>query len=567
MTQLGQQLAEGLSPAAGPCGAVALRGVALPPPESKWADFRPLEDRVRVRYDGKEHAGTPELLSTLDVNDNGVVRALLVGAAVSGAAVAVSSICLYNAYKALLARGFREPKYQPAPGTGKLMESFIDHLLPELANHYVDTCFYEWVATMRPARQRPLWQAWNAYQQGGWRGKYRLFSSFVKSEKLVGFSKGDYYLEKLDRMLDRLINGPHDVTHVIAGPMLKPVTKAVKKVWNCDNHIFYAAVEPAQLDYWFNTRYRDGKVALLCDYTRYDNSHNHQTWDFIEEIYRRLGLFEKEPMLKTVLDCWREPEGSLRGKGWEIFFKAYVMNASGRDDTGLANAILNGFAMYIALVAAFLRRPPHSLSPEDCEECKDLFDISVMGDDSLVLMDASVVTADFTSRVSHALSLMGLEAKVSLAYTPFDMVYLGMRPYLVDGVYWWGKTIGRALFKWGWKLQPNQCDAPAWLTGVATHDVTCSKHVPILSDLAQAYLVTRAGCKRTPHVLEECKPWAVGNPRAPAYDSTTIVYTAHGYDVSVAELEDCLRYVSTLSTFPCIIDHPVIDAIMLKDDY
>jgi len=67
--------------------------------------------------------------------------------------------------------------------------------------------------------------------------------------------------------------------------------------------------------------------------------------------------------------------------------------------------------------------------------------------------------------------------------------------------------------------------------------------------------------------LEECKPWAVGNPRAPAYDSSTIVYTAHGYDVSVEELKNCLRYVSGLSTFPCIVDHPVIDAIMLKDDY
>lgn len=554
-------------PAAGPCGAIALRGVAYPPPASKWCGFRPLEGRVEVSVHGTKYQATPELLSLCDVNDDGTTRALLVGASVAGAIVAVSTICLYNAFKALLARGFRTPTHTADPRTTQVLVSHIDLLLPGLADYYVDMSFQEWLATVRASRRKPLQLAHDLLQKFGWRDAYRIFSSFVKSEKLVGFSKGEFGVEALENMIDRLINGPHDATHVIAGPLLKPALKAVKKVWNCDNHIFYAAVNPHQIDYWFNQRYRPGKVAILCDYRRYDNSHTDLTWDFVEEIYHRLGLFDKHPLFSEVMRAWRAPEGVLRGKGWEIFFRAYTMNASGRDDTGLANALLNGFAMYISLVSSLCRLSPHELSDHHLLDAVDKFDLSVMGDDSLILVDECLLDGGFLSRLRDALAFFGLESELSLALNPFDMVYLGMRPYWVDGVWWWGKTIGRALFKWGWKLQPNNMDAPAWMTGVADHDVKTAKHVPILFDLAEAYRRSRAGSKRTPVEHDKCKPWTVGNPMAPHYTSETLVAVAHGYGVAVHELIDCIGYIQRLDTFPCIIDHPVLQAILMYDDY
>lgn len=567
VTIIGQQQRDGMIPAAGPCGAIALRGVAHPPPPSKWCGFRPLDGRVIVGVNGVKYQATPDLLSLLDVNDNGSTRALLVGASVAGAIVAVSTICLYNAFKALLARGFRTPTHTADPRTTEVLVSHIDLLLPGVTEYYLDMSFSEWIASVRPSRRKPLILAYELLEKFGWREAYRLFSSFVKSEKLVGFSKGEFGVEALESMIDRLINGPHDATHVIAGPLLKPALKAVKKVWNCDNHIFYAAVNPHQLDYWFNNRYRSGKVAILCDYRRYDNSHTDLTWDFIEELYRRLGLFDKHPLFAEVMRAWRAPEGTLRGKGWEIFFKAYVMNASGRDDTGLANALLNGFAMYISLVASLHRLPPNEVSSHHLSEAVDIFDLSVMGDDSLILVDESYLDQGFLSRLSDALAFFGLESELSIALDPFNMVYLGMRPYLVDGVWWWGKTIGRALFKWGWKLQPNNMDAPAWMTGVADHDVKTARHVPILFDLAEAYVASRVGSKRTPFTVDVCKPWTVGNPMAPDYTEETIVYVAQGYGVSIQELQDCIRYIQGVDTFPCIIDHPVLQAILMHDDY
>ena len=45
------------------------------------------------------------------------------------------------------------------------------------------------------------------------------FKAFVKMEKLPGFEKGDGKLGPTGRMADRLIQGPNDATHGIAGPV------------------------------------------------------------------------------------------------------------------------------------------------------------------------------------------------------------------------------------------------------------------------------------------------------------------------------------------------------------
>lgn len=489
-------------------------------------------------------------------------RALLVGPAVAGVAPAVSLLCEYNAFKSLLGRAFRAPRFQPVDGILGLLNRFISVLLPDYQALYSPMTRQEYIDT---ARRRVAMQiASDLYDRTGWREAYALFCSFVKSEKLISIKKYDLYFTKLESMLDRLINGPHDVTHIIAGPKIKPFTKLLKRLWGPDGLIFYAATSNVSLNYWFNKNYNPGKVAVCSDYTMFDNSHSTTTWEFIEGLYRTLGFFD-DPDFAKVMDAWREPHGHISGKGWSYEFFAYIMNASGRDDTSLSNALINGFAMFLSMLAATLGVPLLQLTIDDI--CNADFQVSIMGDDSLVLMPYVYWTTGFQKTLESNLSKFGLDAKILITESPFDMVYLGMRPYLVDGVYWWGKTIGRALYKWGWKLDPNGCDGPAWMTGVADAEVITSPHVPVLYDVAASYLLTRVGCKRTPFVPDFERPWTQPDPNVPHYDVDTLVYVAHGYSLDPRELMDLIKYLQGIQTFPCVLSHPALDAIIMHDDY
>lgn len=562
MTISGAQLRERLIPVSGPCGAVYVEGLSLPPPPAKWTGFHCLHKRIFKKVGKWKSAVDEHHLGNCSRTCSRRERALLVGPAVAGVIPAVSLICEYNSYKALLGRAFRKPRHRPAVFILSLLQKFSPLLLDGFQQLYHPMSRQEYIDTAR--RRQVMQDASDLYDNTGWRDSYSLFSSFVKSEKLISIKKHDLYFLPLEHMLDRLINGPHPVTHIIAGPKIKPFTRLLKKLWGPTGRIFYAATSNVSLNFWFNQNYNPGKFAVCSDYTMFDNSHSSTTWEWIEGLYRALGMFD-DPDFSVVMDAWRAPHGHLQGRGFCYEFFAYIMNASGRDDTALANALINGFAMFLSVLATILRAPLCSLNVDDIARAE--FNVSIMGDDSLVLLPDYYSTPDLPAVLSDNLSQFGLEAKIELAYTPFDMVYLGMRPYLVDGVYWWGRTIGRALYKWGWKLDPNNCDAPAWMTGVAEAEVITSPHVPVLYDVAVSYLRSRVGCKRTPFVPDFERPWTQPDPNVPHYDVSTVAFVAHGYGVDPRELLSFCEYLLSLDTFPCIISHPVLEAIMMKDDY
>jgi hypothetical protein len=568
----GYQLQEGLCPPTSRSGAVCLPGVSLKPKPSKFTGFLPLQGRLEVKVGGGEYTPLlPSDLETLPKSQDRKARSVLVAAAITGATPVVSNRDCYNGAKGLFSRAFREVPNKPQAPSYQAIRDFEDVFLPGFYDSPIEVWEkIQWIETMPPGRKRKLRTALvELLEATEFKRRWKVFGAFIKAEKLCGFVQDpELGLIPLGEMIDRIIQGPHDVTHLIAGPGLKPTTQRLKSIWNKDFPIFYAAVSAQKLNSWFNSRYLPGMWALLGDYEMFDGSHNDMSWDFIESQYRRLGLYDI-PWFAEVMEAWRRPVGTMNGgkgpESWSIRYRAYTMNASGRDDTAFANAMMNGMCYALSLIGAINGVAVANLTRAQVEATFPSLHISIMGDDSLVLLEDRHMSPAFVALLQDNIASFGFRLKFEASTNPFDFVYLGMRPYPAHGQWWFARTPGRALFKWGWKLDLDNKDGPATMTGDAFATSKIDAVVPILSDVADTYLLSRKGCKSTVLVCDPDKPWRCGDPDVPHYTEQTLQYFSQGYGFSVSELKDCIDYVRRSNVYPCILDHPVLTTIMTVD--
>jgi hypothetical protein len=548
----------------------------LPPPEKKFKGFRDLsgpkgQHRLVVTYGGEVKKVEPaEIAEFLKVEAKGRSRCLLVGPCVAGVTPFVSANNLYNACKAVLGRVFRKPAHEAQRSSWAVLRRFDDFLLNGLLSDVVhQQTEDEWILGCPARRIKAFLRAKILLHEKHWDDDWKWFSSFIKGEKLFGESQGEDRLEELEALMDRLIQAPNDCTHLIAGPLLRPLTKLLKKRWDRTSFIFYAAVSVEELNLWFNQHYRPGFVGVMCDYSMFDNSHSVYSWEWVESIYRRMGLFDMDDRFERVMDAWRTPCGRMTGMGWVLVYRAFIMNASGRDDTALANALLNGAVMFLCLVAALSDKCVEVLTLRDLLWGMENVALSVCGDDSLALISHLPCASDaFSVRLSGLLAGFGFDAgadKMKVSDNPFDMVYLAMRPHPFEGRWFFAKTIGRALWKLGWRMDYESGDQEAWMAGNMYQVVQSQAIVPVLSDIAEAYLFyhgnrTRRRCEPDPN-----RPWEWGTT-TPPYNAEVLRYIADGYGVFVSELLDCINYLRRVDRFPCVIDHPVITRMVCYDE-
>jgi hypothetical protein len=170
----------------------------------------------------------------------------------------------------------------------------------------------EWIASMSISRRRKMltkalaeWEA-----RGKHHPDFELISPFVKKELLAYFGRdkksGSINGGKV-RYIPRLIQAPHDETHLIAGPYLKPLVKTLKLAWNEKFWIFYASVGPQQLNAWLASIAKC-KSFFWSDYTAFDSTFSEHTWKMIEGFYRHIYPNAEMDFWK-VLDIWRRPKG------------------------------------------------------------------------------------------------------------------------------------------------------------------------------------------------------------------------------------------------------------------
>lgn len=572
-------------------GIVMFRGSQYPPPVKKWAGCnlnhgksrdapgvwvapgyanRKLEFGEKVQGWRKAELSDLEKLRQPDPEQK---LFALAGIACSGAMPMVSAQTDYNRFKAVAGRLFRQQAPAdwgsgPKPGQWAEARRFLDILLTDLDAPVMS--FEDWLASMPSRRRRALATAQVNFLRRGLRDGDAKFKAFVKTELLPGFKQelasGAYSwkeLDRLDSMLDRLINGPADVTHCIAGPILKPKMKRLKQLWHKDAHIVYGGAGPEVLARLLERLQFGNGEFFWCDFSMFDNTHSEETWALMESLYGDHGVD-----FKAVLNMWRAPCGKIG----PFKYQAKVMNASGRDDTALANAVLNGIATFLSLCCALVGKDLSELTRSDVYASMPRIVLSVCGDDSigkvLGLSDVSAFRAAFNAQIRA----FGFEAKLETAKELSKAVYLGMRPYPTAAGWFWGKTIGRATYKMGFVQKPMQRDVMAHITGVADMHCLCSRHVPILYDLAAKICELRQGAKRTPVLVDENKPWEWVNQGAVPYDSITIASVAEAYTaLSGAQIQsedvlDLIRCIASVNRLPCVLDHWLWKLIIACDD-
>lgn len=578
-TILGCQLSAGLHiPSCAP-GIVRKANRLYPPTAKKWATvdlagcvtYHPCRSIVPDAR-GSSRLVTRDHLDEICGEIPPLRDCALAGIGCSKATPMVSARCQYNQFKAMAGRIFRVPKHQPQARIFSLLWKFVPYLLPDFKATPMP--FALWLSTCRAGRRAAMLVAKRKYDVTGWRAAYAKFKAFVKEEFLPDFEQLNGDCEPLKEMVDRLIQAPNDVTHVIAGPVLKPLLSRLKEIWNVEFPIFYGGTVPEKLQAWLDRLALAGGTMFTCDYSMFDNTHSAQSWDFLERLYAPSARGVQD--WQKVMDAWRAP----RGRIGPYTYRAPVMNASGRADTSLANAILNGLVMYLSVCAAHLGVSVASMTVEQARACRNQVFITVCGDDSL----GRVPTLDkaeheaFRSRLAANIALFGFESKIQVFSELEDCVYLGNRPYPVGGRWFWGRTIGRATYKMGWVIDTKGRDLLAHITGIADMHTTCSSHVPILSDLARRICQLREHAKRTPVVLDSAKPWEWTLPTGFDYDETTLQAVVRVTNrslnacspnqpmLTIQSLKDLIAEISTIPQLPYVLDSPVWRQLICADE-
>lgn len=346
----------------------------------------------------------------------------------------------------------------------------------------------EWMKSVKVSRRRKaLEKAWRALcdRDGVHHHEYRIIKPFVKTECLPWFAIFCDFPD-VARMsyVARLIQAPHDETHLVAGPYLKPLTHALKKHWNSSNWIFYASAAPEVLDQWL----RDicpCESFFWSDYSAFDATWTDSAWDMVEGFYRRIYP-EADPEFWEVLKIWRYPEADVRCRkeGARVKYQSEAMMLSGRDDTALANAILNGIVLSISFAAAIAGKDVSQVTEEDLQHAASMVRIAVVGDDSLV--GCSFDVTPMRSQIEQGIRHFGLVVKAMSSKNLYDVTFLGCMPYLTSEGFFWGPTIGRRLYKAFWQVD-HVNHLPSWTKGVAMQ-MAMNRCVPFLCELGERVL-------------------------------------------------------------------------------
>ncbi len=427
---------------------------------------------------------------------------------------------------------------------------------------------WNWLSSLTNSRRRKiLIRVWRKLQERGIpAADFDTIKAFVKSELLPWFAAlREGPDSRRCKYVARLIQAPHDETHVIAGPYLKPLVGRLKKVWNERHWVFYASVEPEKLDQWLNLNH-SANSWFWSDYKAFDATYSEAAWDMIEGFYHM--IYPDAPALFwRVLAIWRSPQGVIHSRRTlnSIRYKSDVCNASGRDDTALANALLNGIVLALSFAGALCGRKIEDLTVDDLTHASNLVKIAVVGDDSLVACYFDV--SSVKDRIETNIRRFGLQVEAFCSSELVDVTFLGMMPYPVAGRYYWGPTMGRRMYKAYWQRDPVG-NLPAWVKGVALQ-LAHYQCVPVMADLNDRVLELLDGHKATVIGVDPDRIWAARGGKTPRWDSTTLDWVLRRYcraGLNRYQVQEDLRTIRSINRLPAIVHLWTLMAAVTLDD-
>lgn len=527
----------------------------------------PLKEGKRTVACAANFSGAPigPALASLPVRSGPGPR--LGGVGLDGAIPFVSARGVRPLAEAIQYRVLAAVDSRPDPRVFMRVNALEDVLLGDFLREGAPMELWDWIRSMPSRRRKQLVRALHAFRQRGERSSdFHLIKAFVKTELLPFFATcNGFYSSEFCSYVARLIQAPHDETHLIAGRWLKPLVPRLKAVWHHEHWLFYASVEPEKLDKWL-ARNAGAMSFFWADYSSFDATYSVEAWQMLERFYAR--IYPHAPIdFWDVLDAWRAPQGKIKLRKDEAVIKYFgpVMNASGRDDTALANALFNGIALSVSFAAALNGCDPISVTAGQLLALEDLVSIAVVGDDSLVACNFAV--DGYKDAVLAALGRFGLVVKAGTSTELVDVTFLAQMPYRVGGQWLWGPVIGRRLYKAFWQADPVG-NLPAWVRGVA-QQLAMYRHVPVLYDVAAKVDSLLPKGKVTPFKADEHRVWAARTAPTPMYDESTLANLAHRYrdqGLTVAAIRADCALISTITRLPAIVRLHTTDASLVVDD-
>lgn len=535
---------------------------------------------VTKRVQGKEELVSEEEIAAAPLAQGPGPR--LGGIGLDGAIPFVTAGGIRPLVEAVKYRVFKElPGRKVDPEAYTRATQLLDTMLPLLTRQEVvrrvDGLFLdmlEWVNTMNSGRRRrALMKALLELRGNGYitPEDWKVIKPFVKTENLPHFkAMKDWQWGKVIsragfEYVPRLIQAPSDYSHLVAGPYLKPMVGGLKQDWNVDNWLFYASVDPSKLDKWLG-RITDCQSYFWSDYSAFDATYSPEAWQMLELLYKRC-MPEASAEFWRVLEAWRTPQGkvTLRNGGYTLKYNARVCNCSGRDDTALANALLNGIVLGMSFAAALAGVDLLELQPEHIEAAKGLVRIGIVGDDSLVGCKFNV--DKFKDQIQANIKRFGLIAKVESSHWIGDVTFLGMMPYPTRRGLQWGPTIGRRMYKAYWQADPIG-SLPAWTRGVAQQMLLC-RNVPILYEIAEQVDWLLDGHKVTKQQLDRNRIWSSRTTEAEHYSDFCFDWIARRYEsvgVTREMLINDISVVRSIERLPAVVRLEAVNRILLMDD-
>lgn len=489
----------------------------------------------------------------------------LLGIGFDGAIPFVSSTGVRVLSEAILYRVFK--KYPAIIRNGSFENAkrlmFCHSILGQLGDVY-PMKRWDWIRSMKGRRRRVLIRADKLLEERGELSPLvDLTSPFGKTENLPYFTvKGGNIYGGVVEYVPRLIQAPHDETHLVAGPYLKELTHAVKSVFHHENWLFYASVAPEKLDLWLRSIEHHGSY-FWSDYSAFDATWSKQSWDMIETIYRRV-LKDTTPEFWRILDIWRTPHGKVRCRKDEctVEYQSDEANASGRDDTAVANALFNAIALAFSVTAALFDVPVENVGEQHLIAASQQVRIAVVGDDSLVAFRGDC--RPISDQIQSNLETFGLNVKANSSLNLWDVTFLGCMPYPAGGELFWGPTIGRRMYKAFWKAD-RVGHLTSWARGVA-QQLSMNQHVPFLCEVGERVFQLTCGHPIT-DLSDQDKPWTGRTLPTRRWDQSTVEWLSRRYpDFSAPMLGRDLKALSGVNRLPCVMHSEVFTVCVMADE-
>lgn len=432
-----------------------------------------------------------------------------------------------------------------------------------------------WLNTFEPRKKKLYLEALIKYEPGS---KIRVpFTFFLKRELDTHGTE----LSGCRRAINpRIICNPDALSQVIMGPIMRSATALLHHILNLDNvGTYFGGLSPGEANTWirkivgidFELQLNGIKLVnyrlIENDFSKFDTTYTLDAFKFVLDVYRFWGLPIDSEEFLDVWTEWMQPNGKFRSG---TLVRAPVMNASGRADTALMNALINYYVQLAAYIQVYTGKDMDDINLEDYDNFSKVCRIGLLGDDSLTLFPYS---EGLEQRVSTLIARFGFEARDMKTHERGgSAVFLGNRVYptIVNGErnISWGPTIGRRIFKMGTSAD-RTADPYDWLKQTSLATIKMAGFVPLIGTLARRTLelCEHIQITNTKHYDEKIKYKEM-------FTTSDIVeldferigdYMLEVYSIGKEELVRLEILLASLESVPAIITDPVLDRMVTFD--